>query len=147
MLRLAGATNEAEATACLTAFRADFNRRFTVPAAEEGACYRAMETGIDLETLFCFNYQRTVGMDNTVRFGGHRLQLLPGPHRRSWARANVEVQRAAGRQPRDLVPRGMSDDDARTPGSAALAGTRRTPWGRKSGGRACARRTALTAAP
>ncbi len=92
MLRLAGATNEAEATACLTAFRADFNRRFTVPAAEEGACYRAIETGIDLETLFCFKYQRTVGMDNTVRFGGHRLQLLPGPHRRSWARANVEVQ-------------------------------------------------------
>ncbi|MGI8855431.1 MAG: ISNCY family transposase [Thermomicrobiales bacterium] len=92
MLRLAGVTNEAEATACLPAFLADFNTRFTVSAAEEGACYRAMETERDLDTHFCFKYQRTVGMDNTVRFGGARLQLLPGPHRRSWARAVVEVQ-------------------------------------------------------
>ncbi len=34
MLRLVGASNEAEATACLPAFLADFNDRFTVPAAE-----------------------------------------------------------------------------------------------------------------
>jgi transposase len=92
MLRLAGATNEAEATACLSVFLADFNDRFIVPAAEEGDCYRAMEEGIDRDTLFCFKYQRTVGMDSTVRFGEHRLQLLPGPRRRSWARAKVEVQ-------------------------------------------------------
>jgi transposase len=92
MLRLAGATNAGEATAYLPDFRADFNERFTVPAAEEGACYRAMESGGDLDTLFCFKYQRTVGMDSTVRFGGLRLQLLPGPCRRSWARVAVEVQ-------------------------------------------------------
>ena len=92
MLRLAGATNEAEATACLPNFLVDFNGRFTVPAAEEGECYRAMEAGTNLDTLFCFKYQRTVGMDNTVRFGGARLQLLPGARRRSWARAVVEVQ-------------------------------------------------------
>ncbi len=84
-------TNAAEATACLPAFLADFNTRCTVPAAEEGACYRAMEAETDLDTLFCFKYQRTVGMDNTVRFGGVRLQLLPGACRRSWARAIVEV--------------------------------------------------------
>jgi len=92
MLRLAGATNEAEATACLTAFLVDFNDRFTVPAAEDGTCYRAMEVGTDRDTLLCFKYQRTVGLDNTVRFGGARLQLLPGVRRRSWARAVVEVQ-------------------------------------------------------
>lgn len=92
MLRLAGATNETEATACLPAFLADFNDRFVVPAAEEGACYRALDAAIDPDTLFCFKYQRTVGMDNTVRFGGARLQLLPGARRRSWARAVVEVQ-------------------------------------------------------
>ncbi len=63
-----------------------------VPAAEEGACYRAMEAERDCDTLFCFKYQRTVGMDNTVRFGGERLQLLPGARRRAWARAVVEVQ-------------------------------------------------------
>ena len=92
ILRLAGATNAAEATACLPAFLGDFNARFTVPAAEGGACYRAMEAGADFDTLFCFKYQRTVGMDNTVRVGGARLQLLPGPRRRSWVRAVVEVQ-------------------------------------------------------
>ena len=92
VLRLAGATNAAEATACLPAFLSDYNERFMVPAAERGDCYRALEAGTDCETLFCFKYQRTVGTDNTVRFGGARLQLLPGPHRRSWARAIVEVQ-------------------------------------------------------
>lgn len=92
MLRLAGATNAAEATACLPAFLSEYNDRFMVPAAEEGDCYRAMEAGVDLETLFCFKYQRTVGLDNTVRFAGDRLQLVPGPRRRSWARAAVEVQ-------------------------------------------------------
>jgi len=92
ILRLAGATNEAEATACLPAFLVDFNERFTVPAVEEGDCYRAIEAEPDLDTLFCFKYRRTVGMDNTVRFGGARLQLLPGARRRSWARAVVEVQ-------------------------------------------------------
>ena len=92
MLRLAGATNEAEATACLPNFLVDFNGRFTVPAVEEGDRYRAMEAGTNLDTLFCFKYQRTVGMDNTIRFGGAHLQLLPGARRRSWARAVVEVQ-------------------------------------------------------
>ena len=92
VLRLAGATNAAEATACLADFRDDFNDRFMVSAAEEGDCYRAMEKGTALDTLFCFKYRRTVGLDNTVRFGGARLHLLPGPRRRSWARAAVEVQ-------------------------------------------------------
>ena len=92
MLRLAGATNEREAAACLGDFRKEFNARFMVPAAEEGDCYQAMAAGTDCETFFCFKDQRTVGMDNTVRFGGAWLQLLPGPRRRSWARAAVEMQ-------------------------------------------------------
>lgn len=92
MLRLAGATNEAEASACLANFRTDYNTRFMVAAAEEGDCYRPLDAARDLDTLFCFKYQRTVGMDNTVRLGEHRIQLLPGARRRSWARAVVEVQ-------------------------------------------------------
>ncbi len=92
ILRLAGATSAAEANACLPAFLTDFNDRFRVSAAEQGACYQPMEAEMDLDTLFCFKYRRTVAMDNTVRFGSARLQLLPGPRRRSWARAEVEVQ-------------------------------------------------------
>ena len=55
---------------------------FMVPAAEEGACYRVMAAGTDRDPRLCFKDQRTVGMDNTVRFGGERLPLLSGPHRR-----------------------------------------------------------------
>lgn len=46
---------------------------------------------MDLETLFCFKYARTVALDNTVQLGEHRLQLLPDKERRSYARAHVEV--------------------------------------------------------
>lgn len=92
VLRLAGATTEADASACLAAFRQEFNARFAVPARETGTRFRKIETDAALETHFCFKYRRTVGMDNTVRLGSHRLQLLPGPRRRSWARAVVEVQ-------------------------------------------------------
>jgi hypothetical protein len=91
VLRLAGATNATEATACLRDFRTDFNDRFRVAAAE-GDCHRALEAMIDPDTLFCFKHRRAVGTDNIVRLGEHRLQLLPGPRRRSWARAAVEVQ-------------------------------------------------------
>jgi hypothetical protein len=45
-----------------------------------------------IESLFCFKYRRTVGMDNTVRFGEHRIQIQPDRHRSSYARARVEVQ-------------------------------------------------------
>jgi hypothetical protein len=37
-------------------------------------------------------YARVVAADNTVTFGSQRLQLQPGPTRRSYAQATVEVQ-------------------------------------------------------
>jgi len=92
VLRLAGATTMADANDVLTTFVPAFNVRFGVPAADETACYRPVEAGSDLGALFCFTYQRTVGMDNTVRLGEHRLQLLPQRQRQSWARAGVEVR-------------------------------------------------------
>jgi len=92
VLRLAGATTMAQANAALVTFLPAFNVRFGVPAADETACYRPMEAGTDLHRCFCFKYHRTVGMDNTVRLGEHRLQLLPNRRRQSWARATVEVQ-------------------------------------------------------
>jgi hypothetical protein len=41
---------------------------------------------------FCFKHTRTVTNDNTIPFDGHRLQIPPGPNRRSYAKAKVEVQ-------------------------------------------------------
>ena len=39
----------------------------------------------------CFTYARTVANDNTVRLEEHLIQILPGPGRRSYAKARVEV--------------------------------------------------------
>jgi transposase len=91
-LRLAGAATLAEAAVVLAGFVPRHNQRFAVPAAQEGTAYRPLEPGMDLEAVCCFRYTATVGADNVVRFGGARVQLLPGPDRASYARAQVEVQ-------------------------------------------------------
>ena len=91
-LRLAGARTLKEANALLADFLPRFNSRFGVPAAQPGAAYRCVPVGTDLAGILCFKHQRTVAADNTVRFEGRTLQLLPDPHRASYARARVEVQ-------------------------------------------------------
>ena len=92
VLRLAGATTMAQANTVLASFVPDFNARFRVPAADPTPWYRPVAADIDLEGVCCFTYQRTVGMDNTVRLGEHRLQLQATRQRQSWARAVVEVR-------------------------------------------------------
>jgi hypothetical protein len=52
---------------------------------------RAFSEPFDRARIFCFKYRRVVASDNTVRFGGERLQLLPCHGRTSYARAEVEV--------------------------------------------------------
>jgi Winged helix-turn helix len=90
-LRLAGARTLDDANRVLWAFLPRFNARFGVPAAEPGSAYRPLPPALDLAHVFCFRYQRVVANDNSVRLGPHRLQLLPGPDRRSYARVQVEV--------------------------------------------------------
>ncbi|MCK4262791.1 MAG: ISNCY family transposase, partial [Dehalococcoidia bacterium] len=90
-LRLAHATTLTEANEVLRRFLLRYNRRFVVPAAESERAYRPVDEGLDLDTVFCFKYRRTVGRDNVVRFGGHRIQVLPSHGRISYARAKVEV--------------------------------------------------------
>lgn len=90
-LRLAGAKSIDEASEVLGAFLPRFNERFAVPAAVEGSAYRLLPTRIARDEVFCFKYLRTVAADNTVQLGEHRLQLLPGRNRISYAKAKVEV--------------------------------------------------------
>ena len=47
--------------------------------------------GVDLDRLCAFHYARQVAADNTVRVEDVVLQLLPGPRRRSHARASADV--------------------------------------------------------
>lgn len=91
-MRLAGATTAQEANRVLWRLLPEFNQRFGVCAAQPGAAYRQPSADLSLDSVLCFKYLRTVANDNTVRFDGTTLQLLPDAHRASYARATVEVQ-------------------------------------------------------
>lgn len=90
-LRLAGASTLDEANQVLWDFLPRYSQRFAVPAVQPGSAYRETEKGFIPDEIFCFKYRRTVGTDNVVRFGGHRLQIVPTNGRSSYARARVEV--------------------------------------------------------
>ena len=89
--RLAGANSIEEANQVLWDFLPRYNHRFAVPAAQPGSAYHQPEEGFIPDEVFCFKYYRTVGTDNVVRFGEHRLQIMPTNGRLSYARARVEV--------------------------------------------------------
>lgn len=90
-LRLAGASTMEEANQVLWGFLPRYSRRFAVPAKEPDSAYREPPEGFNPDDVFCFKYQRTVGPDNVVRFGEHRIQIMPTNGRLSYARAKVEV--------------------------------------------------------
>jgi len=91
-LRLAGATTEKEANRVLRQFLPDYNRRFSVQAKEPGLFYRQPKSDFKADEIFCYKYTCAVGLDNVVKLGQQRLQILPTAHRPSYARCRVEVQ-------------------------------------------------------
>lgn len=90
-LRLAGADNKDAANRVLWDFLPRFNVRFPVPAAQAGSVYAKPGAGFVPQEVFCFKYERTVGVDNVVQFGKHRMQIVPTAERASHARAKVQV--------------------------------------------------------
>ena len=90
-LRLAGAKTIEEANRVLWDFPPQYNQRFAVPSVEAGTAYQQPPEGFNSEEIFCFKYYRTVGRDNVVRFGEHKLQIMPTNGELSYARARVEV--------------------------------------------------------
>jgi transposase len=91
-LRLAEVRTLADANRFLTAYLPQFNAQFHVPAADAAVAFRPLAPEQELAAICGFKYQRTVALDNTVSLGEHRLQLLPGKARVSYAKAQVEVQ-------------------------------------------------------
>jgi len=87
-LRLAKASNISEANEVLGKCLPDHNRKFAVPPAKPESAFRT--SGRSWRDHFCLKYPRTVGLDNVVRFGPHRLQILPNG-RYSYAKARVTV--------------------------------------------------------
>lgn len=92
-LRLAGIRDREGATAFLNGrFKADFNRRFAKPPKETQAAWRPLPPALDVDRVCSFRYDAVVGNDNAVRLGGIILDIPPGPNRRGYAKARVEVR-------------------------------------------------------
>jgi len=91
-LRLASASTIEEANEVLRAYLPNHNHKFAVPAQQPGSAFRSVPAHAD--DCFCFKYNRTVGLDNVIRIGPHRLQVLPGNGKSSFARARIEVRQA-----------------------------------------------------
>lgn len=91
-LREAGASNLEEANQVLVSFLPKYNQRFRVKPTQAGTAYVPWPKEYRAKDYFCFKHTRTVTNDNTIPFDGHRLQIPPGPKRRSYAKAKVEVQ-------------------------------------------------------
>lgn len=90
-LRLAQASTLEQANTVLTAFLADFNHRFAVPAAESTHDFRRLPHRFDLARCLSFRYQRVVAADNTVSWAGEVFQLPALPSRHSLAGKIVEL--------------------------------------------------------
>jgi hypothetical protein len=92
-LRLAKAKTAEEANAVLCQYAPDHNRRFAVLAQDSTPAWRPVRKGLDLERVCSFCYEATVSNDNAVRLSGAPLiDIPPGRHRRSFAKARVEVR-------------------------------------------------------
>jgi hypothetical protein len=90
-LRKAGANDLDSANRVLAAYLPKFNARFQIEAAQPGSAYLPWPQERDPADYFCFKYTRTVTNDNTIPFNNHRLQIPPGPGRKSYAKAKVEL--------------------------------------------------------
>lgn len=90
-LRLNAVSTSEQAQQALADFLPRFNRRFAVQAPQSGTAWRKLPRCMDLDSLFCFKFHRQVSADNCVRLGEARIQIEPDSHRRSYARARVQV--------------------------------------------------------
>jgi hypothetical protein len=90
-LRLAGAEKLAQTQSVLERYLPKFHAPFAVPAAQPDAAWQPLSADLNTKEVFCFKYRRIVAADNTISFAGQRLQVEPGPQRKSYARAPVEV--------------------------------------------------------
>jgi transposase len=69
---------------------AEFNRRFTVPAAERGTAFLSCRNR-NLEMIFTQRFERTVDRDNTVHFNNLIMQIEPAEWRPTLAGCKVII--------------------------------------------------------
>ena len=90
-LALKGITTVEEANRYLSqTYIAEFNRKFSVAAAQTGNAFLPVHDQ-DLELVFCLQHDRVVGKDNTVRIANLCLQIERTSWRNSLAGCHVKV--------------------------------------------------------
>ena len=90
-LRLAQAATVEQANTVLEAFVQDYNRRFAVEPRESQSDFRPLSKRLNWDRLFSLRYERVVGKDHVVQFGGHRIQLPARVGRQGYAGQRVEL--------------------------------------------------------
>lgn len=68
-----------------------YNRRFGRAPRKPESVYRSVRS-LDLRRILSFRYSRVVSKDNVVRLGDVEISIPPGPRRRSYAKARVDVR-------------------------------------------------------
>jgi len=89
-LRLYGHLTVEAATRYLPRFIHRHNQRYARSAREATTAFRPAPR--DLDRLIACRYPRVVARDNTTSIPGRWAQVPPGPRRRSWHKARVEVR-------------------------------------------------------
>lgn len=75
-LRLNGINDIAAANEFLAGgYLEKLNRRFAKPAREAADYHRVLDAGLDLKSVFCFQEQRSIGNDWTVRYNNRFFQI------------------------------------------------------------------------
>ncbi len=91
-LRLRGIQILEEANRFLRrSYLAEFNRKFTVAAAEAGTAFLPLSAGVDLDRVFSIQQERVVNRDNTVSWATRCLQIEKTSWRGSLAGCRVTV--------------------------------------------------------
>lgn len=90
-LRLAKASTLEQANEVLEAFRQDYNRRFAVTARETGNDFRQLSKKVNADRLFSLRYERMVGKDHVIEFGGRSIQLPAKKGKVGYAGRRVEL--------------------------------------------------------
>lgn len=89
-LRLYDITTIEATLAYLPRFIARHNRKRAVAPADTTSALRPAPR--ELDTILACCYPRVVARDNTVTIPGRWVQVPPGPYRRTWHQARVEVR-------------------------------------------------------
>lgn len=94
MFRLESITTLSEANRYLTSvYLPDHNRRFTVAASDPAPAWKAWNSPLAPDDVFCLKHERKVAKDSTVRCFDNLIAIPPGPHRESYIGQTVTVHR------------------------------------------------------